>query len=208
MNKKLITCLIGLSFLTLPLAASAQMSAASDTNTNASLIALYTQLIHLLQEEIQLLQGGSHVPPPSPTPTPSGDTALTADPSSGPAPLAVSFTGTGVKGGTQYIIDYGDGQNSGPLAALDVCMHLSDGSGGCPKAQASHTYAAAGMYTATLQSYISCMWSNPRCMIATMPLASATITISSSSPQGYGIACAPGYHASASTPPQCVPNGQ
>lgn len=107
--------------------------------------------------------------------------ALSADPSSGPAPLSVSFSGTGVKGGGQYIVDYGDGANSGALTAIDVCMHLVDGSGGCPRVSAEHTYTTSGTYTATLQSYISCMWSNPRCMLATIPLGKVTVTVTGSS---------------------------
>jgi PKD repeat protein len=107
--------------------------------------------------------------------------AISATPTSGHAPLAVSFVGSKVTGGSQYILDYGDGANSGPLAALDVCMHLSDGSGGCPKVSSDHTYTAAGTYTATLEPYIACMWSNPRCMIATMPLATTKIVVTGDS---------------------------
>lgn len=103
--------------------------------------------------------------------------SFTAAPTSGPAPLGVSFAGNGVSGGSQYIIDYGDGANSGPLAAIDVCMHLVDGSGGCPRVKASHTYAAPGTYQAMLQKYIACMWSNPRCLIATVPIGIVTITV-------------------------------
>jgi hypothetical protein len=113
----------------------------------------------------------------NPGPNPIPKVSFSADPTSGKAPLDVSFMGTGVTGGSQYIIDFGDGAHSEPLAAIDVCMHLSDGSGGCPKVQTNHTYATNGTYTATLQPYISCMWSNPRCMIATMPLGTVTITV-------------------------------
>ncbi len=109
--------------------------------------------------------------------------SLNATPSSGAAPLLVSFVGGGLTGGSQYVIEFGDGQNSGPLSAIDVCMHLADGSGGCPRVATSHTYSANGSYTATLEPYIACLWSNPRCMIATQMLAQTTITV--------GVAAAP-----------------
>lgn len=117
---------------------------------------------------------------PSPSTTASSTAALSANPSSGAAPLAVSFTGTGLADGARYLIEFGDGATSTPLSAVDVCMHLADGSGGCPKVGASHTYTSVGTYTATLESYVSCMWSNPRCMIATVPLATTTVSVASS----------------------------
>ena len=174
MRKHIVTSLIGIALIAMPLAASAQtvFYSAPANPATAQLIALYTQLIQLLQQELLVLQKGQGGSPPSPA-----SATLTATPSSGASPLNVSFVGTGVKGGQQYIIDYGDGSHSDALAALDVCMHLADGSGGCPKAQASHTYATAGTYTATLQPYIACMWTNPRCMIATVPLATTVVIV-------------------------------
>ena len=116
-------------------------------------------------------------PAPTPTPQPQPTVSLAADPSNGAAPLAVHFIATGVTGGSQYIIEYGDGAHSDPLAAIDVCMHLVDGSGGCPKVQTDHIYAAAGTYTAQIEGYIACMWGNPRCMIAVIPHATTTISV-------------------------------
>ena len=176
MLNKFVAPMVGLVILVLPLAVSAQtVIASSSTSANSSLIALLTQLVEVLEQELQLLLVQHGTPTTVPAPQPS--VHLSATPSSGPAPLAVSLVGTGATGGQQYIIDYGDGGNSGPLAAIDVCMHLSDGSGGCPKVQASHTYTYRGTFTAMLEGYISCMWSNPRCMIATIPLATVTVTV-------------------------------
>jgi hypothetical protein len=115
------------------------------------------------------------------------NTNLSATPISGYAPLSVSFSGTGLKGGSQYIIDYGDGANSGPLSAINVCMGTINNSAGCPKVGSSHTYSSNGTYTATLQDYIGCMWSNPRCMIATIPIGKVTITVGSSGQQALSI---------------------
>jgi hypothetical protein len=114
-------------------------------------------------------------------------TNLSATPASGSSPLSVSFSGTGLKGGSQYIIDYGDGSNSGPLDAINVCMGTVNNPAGCPKVGASHTYSSTGTYTATLQGYIGCMWSNPRCMIATIPLGTATIVVGNASQQAISI---------------------
>jgi hypothetical protein len=114
-------------------------------------------------------------------------TNLSATPASGTSPLLVSFSGTGLKGGNQYIIDYGDGSNSGPLNAVNVCMGTLTNPTGCPKVGANHIYASTGTYTAALQGYIGCMWSNPRCMIATIPLGTATITVGTTNQQAVSI---------------------
>jgi peptidoglycan hydrolase-like protein with peptidoglycan-binding domain len=104
-------------------------------------------------------------------------TNFSATPTSGSAPLSVDFAATGLKGGGQYIIDYGDGANSGAISAINVCMGTTSNPAGCPRARATHVYNATGTYIATLQPYIGCMWSNPRCMIATVPLGTVTITV-------------------------------
>ncbi len=94
------------------------------------------------------------------TPTPTAG-SLSAYPSSGTAPLAVNFTAT-VPDTNQYIIDFGDGANSGPIGAGVV----------------AHTYQNPGTYTANLSRYISCLYATPvHCMIAVMPIASATVTV-------------------------------
>ncbi len=106
--------------------------------------------------------------------------SLIATPTSGTAPLSVSFSGTGLTGGNQYIVDYGDGSNSGPLSAVNICMVTLTNPAGCPRVRAEHVYSTSGTYIATLENYIGCMWSNPRCMIATVPLGNATVVVGAS----------------------------
>ena len=116
----------------------------------------------------------------STVPPPGQKIDFSAAPVSGAAPLDVAFTGTGtgVTSGSQYIIEYGDGANSGSLAAA-ACI-----SGGTYQynsvscnVSATHTYTAPGTFTATLEPYVACMWSNPRCMIATQSLGQVTISV-------------------------------
>lgn len=104
------------------------------------------------------------------TPPPTA-TGLSANPAYGTAPLSVSFGGV-VSDASQYIIDFGDGTNSGPLPSICTSTNSCTISG-------SHTYGSAGTYNATLSRYISCMYSNPRCMIAVMPVGQTTIQVQS-----------------------------
>lgn len=101
----------------------------------------------------------------------STNTTFSASPTSGAAPLTVSFsTNNSGQGGRQNVIDFGDGQYeiaANCYAPADACV--SPGVN-------THTYSARGTYTATLSPYIACMYTNPRCMIATMPLGSVTVT--------------------------------
>lgn len=110
----------------------------------------------------------------------SGQTTnFSASPTYGSAPLTVNFSGS-VQTSGQYIVDYGDGTNSGALQSY--CLSNQPypgyvGSGyGC-SLSVSHVYSSAGTYTATLSPYIACMYSNPRCMIATQLLGSVTVTV-------------------------------
>ncbi len=82
-----------------------------------------------------------------------GQISFTASPTSGQAPLGVSFTASNVSKDSTYYINYGDGTdgqmtlNPSPLGA---CYY---GSAGCTitySASASHTYSQAGTYTAQL----------------------------------------------------------
>lgn len=111
-----------------------------------------------------------------------GDTAvhtsLEASLRSGPAPLAVSFTGLDLSTDGTYIIDYGDGSNSGPLKASNRCPQMTyPAAPHCMGVSASHTYSTNGTYTATLQPYAACMWSNPRCLMAAQLLGQVTIVV-------------------------------
>jgi len=98
------------------------------------------------------------------------NTYLSASQTFGAAPLMVAFSAGGLSSGSQYIIDFGDGHNSSPLLAP---VHTS------------HTYAMDGTYTATLQSYAACMWSEPRCLMATQLLGSVTITVTGEGNDGF-----------------------
>ena len=99
-----------------------------------------------------------------------GSASLASSPTSGPAPLTVTFSASSLTASSTYIIDYGDGANSGPVSTADGTF------------TANHTYDALGTYHAVLQPYYACMWSNPRCMMAAVPLATATVVVT---PVGY-----------------------
>lgn len=88
-----------------------------------------------------------------------GQVSFTASPTSGQAPLGVSFTASNVSKDSTYYINYGDGTdgqmtlNPSPLGA---CYY---GSAGCTitySASASHTYSQAGTYSATLSVAAGC----------------------------------------------------
>lgn len=97
-------------------------------------------------------------PPP---PIPSNPT-FSATPLSGTAPLAVTFTtSTTVYDAAQYIVEFGDGTNSGPVTVGTI----------------AHTYNMPGVYTATLTRYVSCLYSNPRCMIAVQSLGQVSVYV-------------------------------
>ncbi len=112
-----------------------------------------------------------------PPPTTGG---LSANPSSGVAPLTVSFIAS-VPDSNQYIIDYGDGSNSGALQSSCLSNQPYPGYQGPAMScttSAAHTYTASGTYTATLSRYFACMYSNPRCMIAVQNIGQATVVVS------------------------------
>jgi len=99
--------------------------------------------------------------------TTASTVTMAANPYSGSAPLAVTMSAAGLTTNMQYIFQYGDGANSGPLTATATGT-----------ISASHTYANAGSYNASVQSYIACAWATPyRCMIAVMDLATTTVTV-------------------------------
>jgi PKD domain len=77
-----------------------------------------------------------------------GTTTLTATPTTGPAPLTVSFNASGPVGTSiTNTINFGDG-STGTLNPAPVCADCG------PSSSASHTYTAPGTYTVTV-SYIS-----------------------------------------------------
>ena len=111
------------------------------------------------------------------TPPSNPNMGFTASPTTGTAPLQVAFDASGSGYGSgQYIIDYGDGANSGPLQSYCIKPVSSTATSSC-SFSAGHTYQNAGTYAAVLQAYTACMWSSPRCELATQPLGQATITV-------------------------------
>jgi PKD repeat protein len=106
-----------------------------------------------------------------------GDTAssgtLVADPQNGNAPLPVAFTyQPGQENGT-YWIEFGDGEGQIMHLRPIYCIRAPCIS----PVGAEHTYKNAGTYEVYVSTYIACMHTNPRCMIATIPLAKTTVTV-------------------------------
>jgi PKD repeat protein len=234
--------------ITLLLASPLLVSAQSASGTPpgiAQLIALYTQLIQILEQEIAQLQGGSGCQTPGcpvPVPAPYGgplpiaacpfytfpdcttgtyipqatdangctvpghynctlNASLTASPTSGTAPLAVTFTGITPVPYSNYSINFGDGQSSGSLYSL------SDPGVAGGEVTTSHTYQTAGTYASTLSDPSGDM------------LGTATITVSGGHVTGCPVytfpACTTGTYipqatdANGCTVPghyQCTPN--
>jgi PKD repeat protein len=108
----------------------------------------------------------SPVPSPSPTPAPLAVTA-TANPSSGAPPLAVNFTSF-VSGGT---------------APYGYAWTFGDGSSGSTAANPSHTYSAAGSYTArvSVTDAKGNATSFPLTIVVSVPPLTATATRSPAS---------------------------
>ncbi|MBA3733364.1 peptidoglycan-binding protein [Patescibacteria group bacterium] len=104
---------------------------------------------------------------------------FSATPTTGAAPLAVTFSANNLTGGNQYIVEYGDGTNSGPLTAVNVCMSIVGNQTGCPRISADHTYKSEGTYTATVSNYYACLYGDGvRCMMAQpAPLGSVVINV-------------------------------
>jgi hypothetical protein len=81
-----------------------------------------------------------------------GSGTLTATPTSGKAPVAVTFTATRLDVTKTYSITYGDGKTSVPLSPQCATDNTSSQSTGC-FVQITHTYTQAGSYTATVAGY-------------------------------------------------------
>ncbi len=81
-----------------------------------------------------------------------GSGTLTASPTSGQAPLAVTFTATWLDVTKTYNITYGDGNVSAPLSPQCALNNTTSQQTGC-FVQITHTYASAGSYTATVAGY-------------------------------------------------------
>ncbi len=102
--------------------------------------------------------------------------SLSASPSSGQAPLTASFMYQPSEENGQYWIEFGDG--TGQIMTLHPVQ--------CVRAPcispvgADHTYTSAGHYEIYVTKYIACMHTNPRCMIATIPLAKTSVDVTGS----------------------------
>jgi len=94
---------------------------------NGQLIALYQQLVQILQQELGILESN----------------ALTISPSSGPAPFTATFTLNNPTG--TEAIDFGDGHSTGS----NGCAKNSQGFCDLSK-PITHTYQFPGMYKVTL----------------------------------------------------------
>lgn len=103
--------------------------------------------------------------------------SVSATPQNGTAPLSVNFTYLPTSENGTYHIDYGDGAAEQMNTQQIYCIKAPCIS----PAVSSHTYASAGTYEVVVSPYIACMYSNPRCMIAVMPLAKTTVTVTGSS---------------------------
>ena len=126
---------------------------------------------------------GCYVPAPQKC-VPDTNGTFSAAPTSGSAPLAVSFSGTVNSAG--YSIDFGDGTSSGDVR----CGH-----GGCPTSPSSssvataHTYNSAGTYVAKLRQHFSMNAGNCAGVDCNV-VGTATITVGNPISNGavYGIA--------------------
>lgn len=121
------------------------------------------------------------------TTSPSPSPVLKTSPSSGVAPLTVSFSyslESSISNSNAYRIDFGDGTTSG---TLDVgCGIVGPTQMGCPRSLvASHTYRAVGTYTAEL-IYDMCGNSGgvTQCMTPVQIVSSATVVVRASSGGG------------------------
>ncbi len=117
--------------------------------------------------------------------TPSNTSNFSVSPSSGVAPINVSFSGTVNSAG--YSIDFGDGATSGNIG----CTH-----GGCPATSAqtnvniTHTYTSSGSYTAKLRRNFSIVEGN--CFgVDCNVVGTVTITVTG----GASLSSCPNYQA-------------
>jgi PKD repeat protein len=141
MFKKVLFAGIGLLFVASPLFASAQ-TADGTASVTQQLIAYYSQLIQLLEQEISQLTAAIQN-----SGTSNASNTFSATPTSGVAPLTVVFT-TGSMASNPYSISFGDGSSPQALTSAN-CTSSSLASPATCTYQATYTYASAGTYTAT-----------------------------------------------------------
>ncbi|HEV3245379.1 MAG TPA: PKD domain-containing protein [Candidatus Paceibacterota bacterium] len=105
---------------------------------------------------------------------PTTNPSLSANPTSGTAPLSVTFSVPGVSAQNYWAINFGDGQNAS----------LIQGS-------VTHQYAANGTYTASAVSDYPCLHATPFCEIAQQTYGSVTITVGASTTSGVNFYASP-----------------
>jgi hypothetical protein len=97
---------------------------------------------------------------------------LTATPTTGPAPLAVTFTATSLALPMTYTINFGDGTTGALQGSCIGVTAIVSGQGGIQcSGSASHTYTSSGSYPATLLNASS------------QTLGIATITVTGAAPK-------------------------
>lgn len=103
---------------------------------------------------------------------------FSASPTYGAAPLSVSFLASNIEKTAMYSIDFGDG-SSGQMSFNAVCLECNNGAGSGYSASASHTYSAAGSYSATLYLLTDPCHGTPGCYapIGRTSVGTATITV-------------------------------
>jgi peptidoglycan hydrolase-like protein with peptidoglycan-binding domain len=106
----------------------------------------------------------------------SSTQSFSANPQSGIAPLTVQFTSTAPQGNNiGSAVDFGD-NTTGTLAFVPVCSNCN------ARAMGSHTYASAGIYTATLTSGTCSCPAGERCNCPNIQiLATTTVTVTPAS---------------------------
>lgn len=168
---------LGLAML---LSAGTPAYAASLSSTQVSAIVSLLQSFGVDQQTTLNVEAALGVTQPIASKT------FVATPQSGSAPLTVSFNASGLSSET-YLINYGDGQNSGPINTIEPPCSIANTNQCGPMIANTHTYASAGTYSATLIPYIGCMYSEPRCMIMPQLIGSAVITVTGQSTGGLSI---------------------
>lgn len=106
---------------------------------------------------------------------------FSASPTSGSAPLTVSFSAK-TKGAGTYYLDFGDGSSKTlePLAGICVAGDPSSPCNGGPDLRVNHVYTSEGAFTAVL-SYGPACSSNVPCAAVIQKVGSATIRVGGSS---------------------------
>jgi PKD repeat protein len=132
MNKKIASIALGIALLAFPIIASAQ----SNSSNNASIIATLQQLIVTLTQELQQLIAAHNATTPI-LANQSIPGVMTASPTTGSAPLTVSFTNQ-----TGSTVDFGDGANG--------CSVSTDTQNCFIPTSFTHTYTMPGTYTVTV----------------------------------------------------------